>query len=44
LLIKANEPHQMQVLEDFYSNIILETDGRISFIKKESQPFPMSIY
>jgi len=44
LLIKANEPHQMHVLEDFCSNIILETDGRINFIKKESQPFPMSIY
>ena len=44
LLIKANEPHQMEVLEDFCSNIILESTGRISFIKKESRPFPMSIY
>lgn len=39
LLIKANEPHQMQVLEDFCSNIILETDGRISFIKKRTAAF-----
>jgi quercetin dioxygenase-like cupin family protein len=44
LLIKANEPHQMEILEDFCSNIILGSTGKISFIKKESQPFPMSIY
>jgi len=44
LLIKACEPHQMEILEDFCSNIILETNGRISFIKKEAQPFSMSIY
>jgi quercetin dioxygenase-like cupin family protein len=44
LLIKASAPHQVEVLEDFCSNIILESTGKISFIKKESRPFPMSIY
>ena len=44
LLIKASAPHQLEVLEDFCSNIILETNGRINFIKKESQPFSRSIY
>jgi quercetin dioxygenase-like cupin family protein len=44
LLIKACEPHQMEVLEDFCSNIILESSGKINFIRKESRPFPMSIY
>lgn len=44
LLIKASAPHQMEVLEDFCSNIILESTAKITFIKKESRPFPMSIY
>lgn len=44
LLIKASAPHQVEVLEDFCSNIILESTGTVSFIKKESRPFPMSIY
>lgn len=41
LLIKACEPHQLEVLEEFCSNIILETDARISFIKKESSQFSL---
>lgn len=43
-LIKANEPHQLEVLEDFCSNIILGSSGRIRFLKKESSAFSMSIY
>ena len=35
LLIKAHEPHQMEILEDFCSCITLENDGRINFIKQE---------
>ena len=31
LLIKANEPHKMDILEDFSSCIILAQDGRINF-------------
>jgi quercetin dioxygenase-like cupin family protein len=31
LLIKANEPHQMEILEDFSSCIILEHDATINF-------------
>lgn len=31
LLIKANEPHQMEILEDFASCIILDSDGKIEF-------------
>jgi quercetin dioxygenase-like cupin family protein len=31
LLIKANEPHQMEIIEDFSSCIILDHDGRINF-------------
>lgn len=31
LLIKANEPHKMEILEDFSSCIILDHDGRINF-------------
>lgn len=34
LLIKAHEPHQMEILEDFISNIILENTGKINFLKK----------
>lgn len=44
LLIKANEQHQVEILEDFCSNIILEPQAKINFIKKESQPFSMSIH
>jgi quercetin dioxygenase-like cupin family protein len=44
LLIKANEHHQVEILEDFCSNIILESDGKINFVKEEFQPFSMSIY
>lgn len=44
LLIKANEPHQLEVLEDFCSNIILGSSGRIRFLKKESSAVSMSIY
>ena len=38
LLINANEPHQLEVLEDFCSNIILSSEGKINFKKKESKP------
>ena len=31
LLIKANERHRMEILEDFSSCIILSADGRINF-------------
>lgn len=31
LLIKACEPHRMEILEDFSSCIILENDARINF-------------
>lgn len=44
LLINANEPHQLEVLGDFCSNIILSSEGKINFIKKEPQPLSMSIY
>lgn len=33
LLIKANEQHKLEVLEDFCSCITLENDGKINFIK-----------
>lgn len=33
LLIKAHEPHQLEVLEDFASSIILDHEARINFIK-----------
>jgi len=31
LLIKANEQHKMEILEDFCSCITLENDGKIKF-------------
>lgn len=31
LLIKAYEPHKMEILEDFSSCIVLNHDGRIQF-------------
>ena len=43
LLIKAHEEHKMEILEDFCSNIILEAEGKINFIKpeiKESELMP----
>lgn len=36
LLIKANEPHKMEILEDFSSCIILDHDGRINFNEAKS--------
>ena len=33
LLIQANEPHELEVLVDFASSIILETRAQIQFIK-----------
>lgn len=33
LLIKANEPHKMDILEDFSSCVILSAQGRIDFDK-----------
>ena len=32
ILIKANEPHKMEILEDFSSSIILEPDAKINFV------------
>jgi len=37
LLIKAHEQHKLEVLEDFSSNIILENDGEIHFIKQDAK-------
>ena len=31
LLIKANEPHSMEIIEDFSSCVILSAAGRINF-------------
>jgi hypothetical protein len=53
LLIKANDQHKMEILEDFCSNIILDADATINFLKPQSipvamniqpKPIPMSIY
>lgn len=44
LLIKANEKHQLEILEDFCSNIILSSEGKINFLKKEAQPLSMTEY
>lgn len=33
LLIKANDPHHMEILEDFASCIILDSEGKINFAK-----------
>jgi len=35
LLIHANEPHKMEILEDFRSFIILDSDGQINFDQPE---------
>lgn len=32
LLIKANEPHQMEIIEDFSATIILEPEAQINFV------------
>lgn len=39
ILIPANEPHKMEILEDFISFIILDSDGHIDF----DQPKPEKI-
>lgn len=44
LLIKAHEQHQLEILEDFCSNITLENDGKINFIKKQERILEPSIY
>jgi quercetin dioxygenase-like cupin family protein len=31
ILIKANEPHQMNILEDFSGYLVLDFDARINF-------------
>lgn len=42
LLIKANVPHKMEIIEDFCSNIILDNDGKIDFLKPDGgQPAGM---
>jgi len=33
ILIKAKEPHRMEILEDFSSKIILEPNAEIDFVK-----------
>ncbi len=33
VLIKANEPHKMDILEDFNASIILEPNASIDFVK-----------
>lgn len=33
LLIKAHEPHKMEILEDFASCVIIENDANIKFLK-----------
>lgn len=43
LLIKAHDQHRMDILEDFCSNIILENDGKISFIKQETDKRELSV-
>ncbi len=43
LLIKAHEPHRMDILEDFCSNIILENDGNINFLKQEAEAKEFSV-
>jgi len=32
VLIKAREPHKMDIIEDFSSSIILEPDAKIEFV------------
>jgi quercetin dioxygenase-like cupin family protein len=51
LLIKANDKHEMEILEDFCSNIILDPEATIkfatpqsTFIKKQVHSQPMDIY
>ena len=44
LLIKANERHHLEILEDFCSNIILESDAKINFVKQQPQVFSANIY
>jgi quercetin dioxygenase-like cupin family protein len=44
LLLKANEQHQVEILEDFCSSVILEADGKINFIKQTGPAFSASIY
>ena len=43
LLIHAHEPHRMDILEDFCSNIILENDGKINFLKQETETKEFSV-
>lgn len=35
LLISAHDEHKMEILEDFCSNIILEADGKINFLREK---------
>ena len=44
LLIKANEKHQMEIVEDFCSNIILESNAQIKFTKAPAQGSSVGIY
>ncbi len=44
LLIKANDQHKMEILQDFSSNIILDPDAKINFLKQEPKHVDMSVY
>jgi quercetin dioxygenase-like cupin family protein len=44
LLIEANDQHKMEILEDFCSNIILDSDAKINFLKSERKAVDMSVY
>lgn len=43
LLIHAYESHRMDILEDFCSNIILGNDGKINFLKQETETKEFSV-
>lgn len=44
LLIKANDQHKMEILQDFCSNIILDSDAKINFLKPQPKTVDMSVY
>jgi len=44
LLIGAHDQHKMEILEDFCSNIILDSDAKINFLKSESKVVDMNVY
>ncbi|MEO8819654.1 MAG: cupin domain-containing protein [Ginsengibacter sp.] len=44
LLINAHEHHKLEILEDFSACIILESDGRINFIKNQELALEATVY